>query len=150
MLVDYASNRDYYKVYRNNSNEVNTTLELFTTISTDNKQISLFVMNWMLLNYPIKNETVIIDLVNLDKIYNGNNLPNSATIYRIDEDHCNPLQKWKDIGSPTYPTQQQIDIISNASVLITETINVDSKTTNSLRFKLDVPIYGMAVIVIDV
>ena len=148
LLVDYASDRDYYKVYRNNSDEVNTTLELMTTISNDKKQITLFVMNWMLNGYPIKNETVIIDLVNLGKIYNGD-LPGNGIIYRIDEDNCNPLKTWESMGSPIYPTQEEIDRISNSSVVIGKTINVESKSSDTLRFKLNVPVYGMAVIVID-
>eukprot|EP01084_Bolivina_argentea_P276706 472204_1 len=143
LLVDYASNRKYYPVIRNNSNEENTTLELFVTINNDKNQIALFVMNWMLLNYPITNETVEINLVKTV------GFPNKAIVYRIDDDHCNPLKTWEQMGSPMYPTQKQIDMIANSSTLIGEMINVDSKTNDSVTITLDIPIYGMTVIVFD-
>ena len=143
LLVDYASDRNYYKVYRNNSDEVNTTLELMVTMNDDKNQMALFLMNWMLQNHPINNETVIIDLVNLKKTVND------GIIYRIDDDNCNPLKTWQEMGSPTYPTQEQMDKISNSSVIIGETINVESKTSDSMTFKVDIPVYGMAVIVLD-
>eukprot|EP01084_Bolivina_argentea_P276705 472203_1 len=147
LLVNYASDRNYYKVYRNNSNEVDTTLEVFVTVNDNKNQIAIFVMNWMLQGHSIKNETVQIDLVNLDKIYNGK-LPDNGIVYRIDDDHCNPLKKWKDIGSPMYPTQKELDMVGNASVLVKEEIKL-STMSNGIGVELDVMPYGMAVVVID-
>eukprot|EP00928_Gymnodinium_smaydae_P066544 TRINITY_DN49537_c0_g1_i1.p1 TRINITY_DN49537_c0_g1~~TRINITY_DN49537_c0_g1_i1.p1 ORF type:complete len:532 (-),score=72.86 TRINITY_DN49537_c0_g1_i1:69-1664(-) len=50
--------------------------------------------------------------------HRGNRLetfPDFVDLYRIDEEHANPMAKWKELGSPKYPSVAQVDQISAAS-----------------------------------
>lgn len=43
--------------------------------------------------------------------------PSSVILERIDEDHCNPLRVWEEMGSPQVPTPKQVKEIKEASAL---------------------------------
>ena len=53
-----------------------------------------------------------------------------VTLYRIDEDYCNPEKIWKQMGSPVDLTPSQIEEIKEKSKLIPESLSpeiVDGK-----------------------
>ena len=129
---------------------INNTIQIFATINDNENELVLFISNWMLQNYYIKNETDIIDIINIKNNNNNINiLLSKGILYRIDSMNCNPVQKWLDIGSTTHLTDQQFDIIEKASQLNPNTINVYQQTNNSISFKINVPIYGLALIVVN-
>lgn len=43
--------------------------------------------------------------------------PRAVSVYRIDNDHCNPLAEWKKIGCPMDLTKQQVELIKQRSRL---------------------------------
>lgn len=51
--------------------------------------------------------------------------PSAVYIWRIDEEHCNPLAVWKDIGSPKYLKPQQVEYIKDKSALIKESLDFE-------------------------
>ncbi len=52
----------------------------------------------------------------------------------IDADHCNPLKAWQDMGSPQYPTSEQLSVIDKASRLVYETLEPDHADSRTLTF----------------
>ena len=113
LLVEYASDRKYFDVKRVDSNEVNTTLEVFVTINNDKNELVVFIMNWIPMGQTIKDETVIVEVNNVGDM--NKNIPSQRAIYRIDSDNCNPDVIWQKQGSPIYPTQNQMTEMINAS-----------------------------------
>eukprot|EP01084_Bolivina_argentea_P131613 232281_1 len=147
LLHNYATDRDYFVNINKFLNQNITTLELFATINNNKTQLSLFIMNWMLHGYTIKNESVQIDIISKD---NQLNKVKYGTLYRIDDKHCNPAVIWKEMDSPIYPTQQQMMKMINASNLYPTQLNVHSSSNDSVTFELDVNAYAMALIVVDI
>ena len=76
-------------------------------------------------------------------------IPSNGVIYRIDSNNCNPDVIWQNMGSPTYPTQEQINKMVNASNTYPSNINITNNGNGDITLKVDVPVYGMAVTVID-
>eukprot|EP00483_Globobulimina_turgida_P005983 UN05993 len=104
-------------------------------------------MNWVLSGWgnEIKNETVEIN-------FSGSNVLNNVkpgTLFRIDDDNCNPPVIWQQMGEPFYPNTQQMSRLINASNTFPMQINVDSSPTDSITFKLNLPVFGLALIVVD-
>ena len=50
--------------------------------------------------------------------------PQTISLYRIDEEHCNPLKEWRKIGSPLDMNQVEIDQIIEKSSLQEEEVTV--------------------------
>lgn len=65
-----------------------------------------------------------------------------VTIQRVDETHGNPMIAYRAMGSPRYPTQQQIESLNKASALTTPEVR---KLTNGV-LDLTLPVNGLAVI----
>eukprot|EP01084_Bolivina_argentea_P254948 428714_1 len=147
LLHQYATDRNYFIGLNTFLNQNTTTLELFATIDNKKSELSLFVMNWILSGQRnVTNENVEI-------VITGNNgeLNNvkKGTLYRIDNDNCNPQVIWQTMGEPFYPTKEQINKMVNASNTYPTQLDVDSSTTNSITFKLNVPAFGWALIVVE-
>lgn len=51
----------------------------------------------------------------------------AATIERVDDDHANPAQAWKDMGSPTYPTPAQVARLVAASETTSTPVSFDDE-----------------------
>ena len=147
LLYQYATDRDYHTVTRENSNEDNTTLEVFVTINSKKDQLSVFIMNWLPIKSTVTLQTETV-IVNLNNISSNNKLPTTAIVYRIDDDNCNPNVVWQNMGSPIYPTQDQINDMVNASNTFPQTLDLETNGQD-ITMKLDIPVYGMAVVVID-
>ena len=174
LLNDYANDRYVLDVKRINSHENNTTLEVMITekVMGNVTQLAVFIMNWIIQGEAIKQETVQVIINNYTKTVGDglggsgdkyskrrirdagflNNYSSSynATVYRIDSEHCNPSKVWKNLGSPTYPTASQLETIKNASQIVAESIDVNTNGDQAIEFKIDVPAYGLAVVVIDI
>lgn len=46
----------------------------------------------------------------------------------IDEEHCNPLKSWMDMGSPEYLKKAQLEVLEKASELVYEAVAVDNSS----------------------
>jgi xylan 1,4-beta-xylosidase len=75
----------------------------------------------------------------------------SARVRRIDEDHTNPYREWVEMGSPEYPTRNQLRRIEEASELVEDTLplHVDPSTGDT-EFTLYLPAEGVAAVHIRV
>ena len=143
LLHKYASDREYFLGL--NVNTANSSVELLVTVNESKDEIVLFLANWMPGTQNISDQTVNIVMENVKGL---SNVPEYATIMRMDSENTNPAQVWKSIGSPTYPTPEQLDIVKDASEIVPNTINIDS-VGNSIKFDVDLPVYGVAVVVIE-
>ena len=65
-----------------------------------------------------------------------------ATIYRVDATHGDTLDAWKRMGSPQYPTQQQVAALRKAA----ETGPPQIERMHGNRITITVPPMGLAVI----
>ena len=134
-------------------------------------QLAVFIMNWIIKGQTINEEKVEIVINNYNySVYDISSSSSShfkrrirdidinkrisnnynATVYRIDSEHCNPGKVWQNLGSPTYPTVEQLAAINNASKVVPESIDINTNGKNSIDFQIDMPRYGLAVVVIDI
>ena len=120
-------------------------MEVFATINKNKTQLAIFAMNWIPGGAPIKDETV--DIVISDLGQNGK--ISSGELHRIDESNCNPYVIWQKQGEPTYPTLKQINEMKNASIIIPESINSKSVNSDTVSFNFDLPMYGTALLIVD-
>ncbi|MGN1328661.1 MAG: glycosyl hydrolase [Eubacterium sp.] len=56
---------------------------------------------------------------------NSNKKPSVIILNRIDDNHCNPLKEWKNMGSPQVPTPAQKEKMEKASAPVDELIDFD-------------------------
>ena len=74
--------------------------------------------------------------------------PRSATIARVDAQHANPKQKWIDLGSPAYPTRQELVQIEQASDIVLDILNFKA-APDGCTFRFDIPAHGIAAITLN-
>jgi xylan 1,4-beta-xylosidase len=87
----------------------------------DGKRVTVFVYNHDIDRRNIKAENILLKLRgSINRI--------RKTV--IDENHCNPLLAWENMGKPKYPTKDELAAINKASELVYE----DLLVTNSLEF----------------
>jgi xylan 1,4-beta-xylosidase len=65
-----------------------------------------------------------------------------VTIARVDRDHGDVLPAYEKMGSPTYPTQQQLVALRQAAVLPPD----ETRTLKGDELTLEIPAHGLAVI----
>lgn len=75
--------------------------------------------------------------------FDGLLLNGSASISRVDDSHANARQKWLDLGSPEYPTSNELEMIKLASKVVSEPLTIE---VGQVRFSL--PPHGVACVVI--
>jgi len=90
---------------------------------------------------PIKEESAQVVIRGITRF-------KSATIQRVDDDHSNPRKAWIEMGSPEYPTKEQIRRLMEASELITEPISGEYHGED-LLFSISVPPHGIAAITLE-
>lgn len=105
-------------------------LDFYATIN--HSHVLVLASNWNTLGATnLKNETVKLDLSAYTKSTSG-------TIERIDETHANPQATWIAMGSPTYPTSQQVAAMNHAASLTPVAI-----TAQGGSFSFVIPPYGV-------
>jgi len=79
---------------------------------------------------------------------NGATIPSTATLYLIDQEHCNPAQAWLNMGSPAYLNAAQINLLEIASEVpvLTLPLTVQSGTAS---FSVNMIPQSLAFITID-
>lgn len=142
LLHQFATDTEYFVGVNDFLDQKTTTLELFATIDSAKKNLSMFIMNWGQQTVDDQTVEIVISGSNLDNVKSGK-------LYRIDDDNCNPQTIWVNQGSPFYPTQKQIDEMVNASNTYPKELNVESGGSSSVTFKLDVPKMAMAMLVVE-
>jgi xylan 1,4-beta-xylosidase len=109
-------------------------------VTKGKQEIMVIVYNHNVPNASIQTNTVSITL---------NNVPSTikdANIRRIDEHNSNPIVLWQQMGSPTYPSQKQIQQLHSNAEFITNPIQYKTLTNSSIQFQIDIPPQGIAAI----
>jgi len=112
-----------------------------TLVTVSDYEIMVIIYNHNVPNAPIQTENVCIVV---------NNVPSNARyaeIRRIDQDNSNPIALWQGMGSPTYPTQSQINQLYQASEFKVQTIQYKRLTPSDIQFdNLSIPPQGVIAI----
>ena len=72
-----------------------------------------------------------------------------ARLVRIDPQHANPKKKWQALGSPEYPTKDELAQIARASALVASVIRPEVGE-EGCTFRLKIPPHGVAAVVVEV
>lgn len=105
------------------------------------KNATVLLTNHALPGHSIATEHVVIRLRGAPK-------PRTAFISRIDEHHANPRRVWEEMGSPTYPSAAELDVVSEASKIIPQ--KQSFKWSNeSVIFEIDLPPHAVAAIEVE-
>ena len=83
----------------------------------ENGTVQVLAYNHDVLENPPKEETVTLVLEGLQA--------RKSEIVRIDEDHANPYPAWVKMGSPDYPTADQVHTLIGVSALHAEPLETD-------------------------
>jgi len=114
-------------------------------IGNDDKLIVLMI-NHALPGHTIETERVSMRLLNATE-------PRAAWIERVDEDHANPRQVWREMGAPDYLSNEEITRLSAASEVVRKQqrfrykhssisfeINLPPHSVTSIEFELAAPL----------
>lgn len=106
--------------------ESESTVELLAT--KRDSVLMLMVCNHNILEAEIHEETVEITL-------RGVTISGPVSISRVDSMHANPKRKWIELGSPEYPSQEELAQIDASSQSVSTSLPVETVDGNcTLRF----------------
>lgn len=125
------------------TNATNTTVGVWST-NTNFRKVDIFIYNFDVPTSSVKDESISIQVTNLGVI------PQFANITFIDQQSANAPVAWISMGSPFYPTQQQIDQMMQASQLQWKNINFSRIAQNAIQFDLTIRKWGVAFITFNV
>jgi xylan 1,4-beta-xylosidase len=105
------------------SDQVDSTVEALATKTESGYRV--IVYNHNIPGESIKDEVISIDLSTLtDK--------KTVVIYRIDQSHANPKKMWQELGEPEYLKKTDVIKLHQASELVADKIEFDSKLVLTL------------------
>jgi xylan 1,4-beta-xylosidase len=81
----------------------------------DAAHVSVLVTNHALPDHPIDAERVRV-------VLRDASTPHRVSIERIDDDHANAPAAWRRLGSPEYPSAEQVEHLKNRSELVSESL----------------------------
>jgi len=140
-LLHKSGDRRTQVLYSTNS----STVDVLSVVHTQNKELMLFVTNYDVpANKPQAYDILIT--VNLDGTYKL--VPNSALVARVDENSSNSFTRWQQMGEPEYPTDEEMQMMHEASKLKPEAIQFTMNGQNQAIFKLHVSEYSLSVITV--
>eukprot|EP00483_Globobulimina_turgida_P007809 UN07824 len=129
-----------YNTSRIDANNHDGTVQIYTLKNKNsNNRYAVYVANWNLHGQSISNQMVQIKV-------QGNGIPKTAIIYRIDEDNVNPVSKWQSMNSPVYPSATQLQTLNESAQLVSASISFSNVDANTVQFDVTLPTYGVAVI----
>jgi len=106
------------------------------------KVVMVLLTNHALPGHSMKTEHVLFRLRNSQK-------PRAAFISRIDEKHANPRRTWEEMGSPTYPSAAELNVLSDASRVISKKQSF-RWADNVIMLEVDLPPNAVAAIEVEV
>jgi len=69
-------------------------------------------------------------------------------VQRIDEDHANPLRRWREMGEPAYLSHPQVEQLEAASRLVKEPLGL-AYAAGTIRFDVDLPPHAIAAVTLE-
>jgi len=121
---------------------INTTVDVLVT--TNSSALQILITNWNVFGDPIEEQNVSIIINNIPS-----NVSTFAILQRIDQDNANPLQAWKDMGSPQYMNPQQVQILMDASVLTQTFVPLKVFSNGTATLSLSMPTQAVAALSIS-
>lgn len=103
-------------------------------------ELALLVYNHNIPDADINTEEVEVMLLGLVPT-------NTASIQRVDVQHANPKQKWIDMGSPEYPTPEQLSMIEKASSMVTESLKIETQVAGCM-LRFNIPPHGVVAVTV--
>jgi len=103
--------------------------------------LALMVYNHNIPGGGIRDEEVLITM-------KGMTPANPITAARVDGQNANPKQKWIDLGSPEYPTVQELAQIEQASQIVYDVLNFE-QNPDGCTFRFVIPAHGVAVVLVQ-
>ena len=146
LLQKYAANVDekYDTINMDGIPFGNNTVEVFSLKGKDEGSYTVFMSNWNLLNLNITEKMLKVYVNNYVDVGKG---LSEIVMYRIDNDSTNPLQAWRDMGSPEYPTMEQLSKLNDSSQLVpVNNVNYTKVNDTTVMIDIVVPIYGVVVL----
>lgn len=116
------------------------TIDVWVT-KQEEKKLIIIITNSALPRHEIKTEQVNLKLKGL------NNIENSYA-ERIDDEHANAHQRWKEMGSPQTLSKQDVATLEQASTLIKEPLSIQQKNSETI-LSISVPPQGCVSITIE-
>jgi len=102
------------------------------------RSITVFLTNHAQPRHAIEIQLVAVRLTDAPS-------PLAASIERIDEDHANPLRRWREMGEPEYPSRLQVEQLEEASRLVKEPLAF-SHSDRTIRFDVDLPPHAIVAV----
>jgi len=115
------------------------TAGLIVTQNDEGYQILMYNHNIPNASIEIVDMTVTLQGMDAGAQYN-------TTIRRIDEENCNPIAVWFELDMPMYPTQDQIELMQEASRFNAQPIEYTLSNDGDMTFNVILPIQGVAAI----
>lgn len=105
------------------------------------KKIQIMITNWALPRHDIKEEQVVIMLLNTKTF---------ASIYveRIDEQHVNTRKAWENMGSPESLSPEQVKSLEQISQLVKEDV-IFTDDGSEATITIDMPVQALACVTIE-
>jgi len=116
-------------------------------VTSNSTHVTTLIYNHNIPDAPIQTETVCVSFQGLSNVFS---IGKSASVRRVDDSHCNPRPVWDSMGSPTYPTRQQIDTLKQASLFQTEQVAIQVVSASQIYFTIDIPPQGVASVVFPI
>lgn len=115
-----------------------STVEVLAT--RGESELKLLVYNHNVPNDEIREEEIEVKLQGI--------MPTGAvTLRRIDSRNANPKQKWIELGSPEYPSKEELIQIEQSSSLVTVVLPIQAGEQHCL-LRFAIPVHGVAAITI--
>jgi xylan 1,4-beta-xylosidase len=102
------------------------------------KDVAVIITNHALPEHPIVRECVLVHLDTPRR-------PRAATLARIDGNHANAKRRWREMGTPTYPSRAQVDELHAASV-VARLPYEPMCDEHGVHVQVDVPPHGVAMV----
>jgi len=139
LLAEFAGDTSIYTTVTDPQAPNNSTVMAFATMMKDGGgSLSVFLSNFNVYGQGVSDASVTVT------INGGLQFDVMAPVYRIDSENANSEAAWISMGSPEYPTSQQIELLQAASQLSPQWVPVVSNTV-----QVDVPALGVAVVVLN-
>lgn len=103
--------------------------------------VTLLLTNHTTPGHSIETEQLEIHLTNTRE-------PVKAYVQRVDEDHANPKRLWVEMGQPEYLSSKQVDLLHDASQVVTEKQSFKYHD-GTILLKATIPPHAVAAITIE-
>jgi xylan 1,4-beta-xylosidase len=121
------------------ASEDHSTVEALAVAGDGN--LIILVYNHDIPSTPLQSEEVWVRL-------KGIRSRKPAKLIRIDPQHTNPKKKWIELGSPEYPTQNQLAQIAHASHPRARSLRPEAGEPGC-AFRFTIPAHSVAAIVVE-